>query len=57
LNTGFELVETVSYTVDTFGPIITVEFFELYLTYVFSIFFESSVMYEVLANGNEEIVS
>ena len=48
LDSGFKLMNTVIYVEKTFGKILCVEFLESYITLVFSTFFQTAVVYQVL---------
>lgn len=48
LDSGFKLMTTVIYVEKTFGKILCVEFLESYITLVFSTFFQTAVVYQVL---------
>ena len=53
LDTGFKLMNTVIYLEESFGKLLCVEFLESYITLVFSTFFQTAVVYQVLRGEME----
>ena len=54
INAGFEILVTANTGQDIFGEILCIEFFEVYSSLLFGIFFGSSALYQVLRVSNTQ---